>query len=1056
MGLVLRNTSAGSGKTTSIARDFIRLSLSEKDHQKDPLFFRRILGITFTNKAAEQLKSRVFSMLFSLSSGDDSIHRLVFGTTKGKHGRSKAAKDLLNKMIFHYEELSIQTIDSFYHQIVTELLREMMFSHIDNISLRKEEALREGVARLMSGSEDMPDGELVFSWLRAFIFWRLEEAGSWRVEQALEAMGLELFKEAYQASHGQGSMLIHAVKDFQRVLYKEMKAQEKAVRVYARRAQERMEQFGLVATEDFRGKSRALPRLFLKIEGGAPLKGISENLSKKNYKEINEWTRADDKNHDKIIPCVMGAGGLMALYEACLGALSRHYTAALVAKQIYQFGLMDVLARQLRRYRTARRTVFVEDLADILKRVDPEILPTERYESLGTFYSHYFIDEFQDTSLSQWKAIEPLIKNGVAQGKKSVLIGDGKQSIYSFRGAEPHRLLREVRREFSPFLQEESLPKNYRSGSAIVAFNGKMFRQLAKELPHELADVYENVEQEAAEGRQGQVMIEGRQVSETDDPNQLALLWLEERIEEMQASGYALGDMAVLVRKNKEIEKIVRHFSLKKNTGAATQRVSFTSQESLRFSASPALHFLVYAMQYLHNPDELSALYMRHEASFSLFKEQEAQRGGVKKDSYTHQSLRELQNRAPTNCQDLFAAFHVQEEFLRQLGLCDLVSHLIRLFCLEETHRTRQDERLFLQAFQCKALHFAERNGNHLGDFINWWEEEGKDVSLQLPESNHHAARLLTIHKAKGLEFKVALIPFCNWELSKSKGLLWCDTESLSFMEKDAREQIKKVPVPYARNLLHTELADSYDKKKVQEHFENLNALYVAFTRPQEVLCAFCTHQTRKSNLISDVLHNYLSGLEDFKADGMRYAYEEGQRPMQSSPTTQEDQVPHPYTPCQPSTFLKKAAPTPHTEEQEEGLLFHQLLSRITHLEDRNVALRSFCAQQYLPPATAGCFEKKLEALFSNREIRALFSSSHEVQNEVDILCSTGKVFRPDRVLIRGNTALVVDFKTGKGREGEEDQVRNYMKLLTQMGYEEVKGWLLYVESMVLSPVAAA
>lgn len=1033
--LILQNASAGAGKTTALTQSFADLCFSQKE---DPFFFRRILALTFTNKAAAQLKDRLFRHLHKLTTDDTP----QFAITNPR----QEAPLLLQRMLFHYEALAIHTIDSFYHQAVESLLKEMRFSHISHITLHTERALDEVISRFMDepcGQED--EDAVVFDWLMAFVFEKLREEGSWKIAPDLKIIGSELFKEPYREAYAEADSMasIRAIKRLWWVLDREKKKQKGVLVDCATQALRRIEGFGLDVLQDFRGKKFSLAADFLKLKNG---KGVPRRpVVSKSYSNLFDWMTKNTKKEEEITHCVTGEVGLMAIYERCRCTLSRYYTASFMGERLRQFGLMSALAQQLRHYRTERRTLFVSDFSDLLKRIHPQKLPTYLYERLGTTYAHYFIDECQDTSLLQWQVIQPLIQEGLSRGKKSILIGDEKQSIYSFRGAEPARLFGEVRQVFSAHLCTKSLSNNYRSGTSIVDFNGQLFKRLAGLFGENFSALYKTVAQRAFRKEEGKVMVAGRRLSgiKEKDSTCYALSWLREQLKQLHAAGYAWGDITILVRNTKDMRTIIDKLA---------KEFTFFSTDALYFSSSSALRLLMYACKYLYFEDPYLCFCMQHEA---WLRYRASHGDDALPSDYTHVFFTAMRCEDSVFCEGYFRRFYEQKASLQRLGLCDVVSRLMTLLSLDTpTHAV--DDRLFLYAFQHETLTYVRQHGNHLGGFIDWWEQEGKSKALSLASGGEDAIRLLTIHKAKGLEFKVVLLPFCNWEMSKSGGVVWCDSQQLPLVSGGVGKVIGKIPISYKKNLPHTALSTFYAARRQRDFLENLNVLYVAFTRAQEVLGVFCNYTDKSPEYIGSALHKALSQMENFEEHGDTFFYEKGAYPVvKPSEGRQEDRLTTtPYAALEVEEFLAKQCPH-STEKQEKGKIFHNLLSHIHRQEDSAIRCHAFCVERHLSAQVEDEFQKKLRRLFSIEEVSEWFSSAYEVRTEMTIFAAGSQVFRrPDRVLTRDDTALVVDFKTGKKRQEDEEQVRNYMRLLTEMDYKVVQGRLLYVEDLVINSVA--
>ena len=1021
--LVLKNASAGAGKTTSLTRAFIDLCLSNPN---DPLFFRRILEITFTNKAAEQLREKIFAKLWASYKDRSSLNE------DERHWDSQAASSLLRTMLFHYDALSIHTIDSFYHQSVEELLREMMFSHTQHITLRTQDALSESVSLLMDEENLRKEQPIVFKWLCDAMYARIEEGAQWNIKGNLVRLGAELFSEAYKRLGVEPSGDFQAIARLRDRFGELLSSLEEELKSVASSALERIRHFQLDPAESFRGRSRALSLLFVRIVEGTAVRGLWSRRRNSPYAEISNWCTKE--SGQPVVECVQGGGGLMECYGQCMRLLATHYAVFALRERLREWALLGEIARQLRQYRQRHDTLFVSDFTDILLKVHPEVLPTYLYERLGTTYEHYFVDECQDTSLSQWGVIKPLIANSLANGKKSVLIGDSKQSIYSFRGADSLQLLKDIEQNFSHVLEKETLPTNYRSASCIVRFNNALFPILAGQLAESFsespfADIYQSVRQEPCRTKQGKVMVKGaRGVGDSE-----VFRWLDEAIAQLCSAGFAPRDIAILTRSKRDMDRLAAHLS------AAGHR--FVSEESFLFSSSSVLRFLMHACRYLYFADSFFLACMQHELRSS---EPEV-------PAADHSVFSDIKKNAPGP----FGVFQGKKASLKGLGLCDLLSQLVAIFSLET--RSFCEEASFLRAFFDEAQVFAQRHGHSLGDFIAWWDQEGKDKKIVPSDTQRDALRLFTIHKSKGLEFEAVLLPYCNWDLSKHEGFLWCDIRALQGVSSAVGTEVTHLPASYREELEQTPLFSFYEEKKKRDYLENLNTLYVACTRAKEALGVFCPLKREESSGnedIGDHLRSALTKLKGFEESGGTFSYEQGTLSPEEKENDKDSFVPYGAYACWDTTNFLRARQErlPSDGPRQVGTYFHDLLRGLYDSTKSDVYCHAFCLRRHLPSSLEAELQTKLQKLFSQERVRGWFSSRYEVRSEMRIL-SQGHVYRPDRVLIQGRQAIVIDFKTGKAQKEYEEKVRDYMHMLLDMHYQPVEGWLLYVDDAALQPV---
>jgi ATP-dependent exoDNAse (exonuclease V) beta subunit len=510
-------------------------------------------------------------------------------------------------------------------------------------------------------------------------------------------------------------------------------------------------------------------------------------------------------------------------------------------------------------------------------------------------------------------------------------------------------------------------------------------------------------------------------------------------VETVQKEGFALKDIALLVRNNAEGRDIFRTLLAYQQSpqAAAGCRYDILSSESLYLGHSPWVNMLINALRCLAEEKaplaqaELLYLYQLHvlcEAPTAL-----------------QDCLQTQEHGAP-----MLEEFAAQRLYLQQLPLYALVEALIQQFQLQGTEAMP-----FLQAFRDLVLDFVSKESADIPAFLLWWEEEGYRHTLPRA-SEQDAMTLMTIHQAKGLQFKVVILPFCMWPLDHSTHhppTLWCATDVPPFND------FPVLPVRYGQRLNETHYAGAYHKEQIQAYLDNLNLLYVALTRPEERLYAFAQRPPKVAlKTTADLLYQTLSQLQevDMLSTSWQACWDEAAGVLaigSPSPQATAQVVPTALAyHLVPPSLQRGNNRLPFGEVKERspqashGQRVHTFLEQLTTLDNWAVVLAAFCKAEEMSQEEARPLERQLALLFSNLQVQDWFSSNWETKNETDILLPSGKVLRPDRVLLQPNKAVVIDFKTGAKHDYHARQVQTYTALLTEMGYAEVEGYLLYLE----------
>lgn len=725
--------------------------------------------------------------------------------------------------------------------------------------------------------------------------------------------------------------------------------------------------------------------------------------------------------------------------------------------------------------------MLISDVAVFLNEIIAENDAPFIYEKTGSWYQHYLIDEFQDTSGFQWKNFKPLVENGLSQGYKSLLVGDGKQSIYRWRGGDWNLILHQVKedlREWNP--AEKHLNTNWRSAKKIIEFNNEAFSYLpsliSKEfntkingliLPEpekeillsmslDVEKLYEDVVQKVAaknqESSEGRIEINVHQ-KEAEDPNYGRQAWkktvlkeLPKVVERLQDAGFEARDIAVLVRKSDEGRQVMERLIKYNSSMDAKEGYCYDaiSNESLFLGNSSVIRLLINTIKYCLNPND--------KISFAEI-------------CYNYQHLKEGENVASTKKDLQFILedealpldFFEETEFLMRLPAYELVERIIQLFDLGQ-----EQNKGYLQAFQDVVLEYFSSESKDINDFLTWWDDTGKRTSIQIPESVN-AIRVLTIHKSKGLEFKAVLVPFCDWKLdldATKNNYLWCKTDKNPFSE------MGYLPIKYSKRLEHSYFAREYFEEMIKAYIDNLNLLYVALTRAEEFLMINCPPPSKSLINAGDLVIKVVERMtQDQNGETFMVANSEeisinrytigSLANVEIVPSTKDHSiVPSKY---ETSDWRRKIAVRkkggllfgPDASEQKAkinyGLLVHEILAGIENEKEADLLVAKYHTEGQISKQESQILIDQLNMIFSIPQVQGWFNTDWEVKTEIPIIIRDGQPKRPDRVLLHGKKAIVIDFKTGLEKSKDTKQVLEYRELLNEMGYPHVEAYLLYI-----------
>ena len=1079
--------SAGSGKTFRLTLEYIKLLLAPPD-ESEKLFqdertrrYRRILAVTFTNKATDEMKSRIVKELFCLSSAPEKspfINLLLGkdGITGNIDDLRRQASEQLFTLLHDFSGFNISTIDRFFQQIARSFMYEAGLSNRYNIELDSVSMLTEAVDQMFFELEKNENKELL-KWLVGYARQQIEEDSYKKFRTKIEELAGEIFKEQYKFHRDRIQEVLQDRKSLENYIgtLESLKRNfEKQVKECAAEALALMQQNG-IAPDDFKNGSRSGAQQFRRWVNGdytllpkASLTALSEDEVDKWYTKKNVDAATIDAIHRISEPLRACMQRIIALY----GKPYAEYLSAIhTGRHLYTLGILNDVVEYLQTCKNERGALLLSDTNDLLRHVISGADTPFVYEKIGTYINHFFIDEFQDTSVTQWNNFYPLIKESNDRGLDNLVVGDVKQSVYRWRNSD-WELLNERLPEYfrKNELKEWSLDTNWRSAANVVRFNNSFFdraaaylqQKLNASLPAALADdfsdkiesVYRNSAQKTGEGvppDSGYVEVaffeNEKDNKDAGNARTQVLAKLSDTLRDLQERGVALRDTAILVRTKEEGNCIVQH--LLQEQAAATDgryRYDVISDEALYIGNSPTVRLIISLLDYLNAPQEalrrFFALY-----AIAVFCRK------IPEDVAIAQICADMEIGRSGEL--------ARVETLRGEPLYEICEKIIDLFPVD----TVGNENVFVQAFLDLVLQYADRHSSDLDSFLLWWHDKGCTRSLSTP-GEQDAIRIMTIHKAKGLEFGAVLVPFCNWLVdhsSKHLPILWAETEGVF-------DHLPVVPLTYRSDLAGTIYSRAYFSELVHTYIDNLNLAYVAFTRAREELYVFVPKGANGGN-IGSILKScieegsvtslngqpaYIDLCAGYDPDNARYVLGT-KKSYPTTPTKEGEECPSsPYRSVAPSGRLRLRLLGKGyfdlTDGRHRGTVYHDILSAIRTPDDLDGAIQTHIRSGKITRNEAQEIAMLLRTRLADAEVQPWFAAGNRVLNENEILVPRQKAYRPDRIVLDGNRATVVDYKFGAERQSHHRQVARYMKFLQDMGFA-VQGFLWYVTSGNVVPV---
>lgn len=1036
---IILNASAGSGKTYQLAYKYVH------DVVERPAAYRHILAVTFTNKATEEMKSRILKEIHRLASGGESSYLTRLCDELGLDAASvrKRAAEARSRILHDYSRFTILTIDTFFQRILRAFIKELGIDLDYNVEIETASVLSKSADALI---EQITVDRDLQRWLTEFVQERIDEGRKWDVREGILSLGGELFKEKNKETLASA----RTREELGRIV-REATAHAEATRARLREtaaeAVHIISSAGLSAA-DFSGKSRSFAHWFYAVAEGE-IKPYGATVAKMSA-TTEGWC-------PKGSPAAPLVARLQPLLRTMCDLYDRNVrswnTCALLRENYRSFALLSDLYAKVQRMCDEQNMMLLSETKYILSEFIGHNDAPFIYEKVGNRFERFMIDEFQDTSVKEWENFLPLLRNAMAQAEDpSVLIvGDIKQSIYRWRGGD-WRILHDGAREALGAADTEvvHLRENYRSLPEVVEFNNRTIgrvvaadnRQLntlieeaaargdlsaaaCERLRDTLADAYRDHGQipRRREEHPGYVSVE----SFADRPP------VVERICELLDKGFRPCDIMILVRSATDGAKIAAELlDFRSRNEEERYRFDVTTQEALVIGTAPVSIFVTAALRLAVNPD----------------------------DSLSRACYNRFLGR-PFDCEPDAG----ERSFFRSLRLLPPEEAFERIVM---RHDLERDERLtaYLQALHEQIIAFCANRIADIPLFLRWWDEQGASRSLSI-ERSASTVEIMTVHKAKGLEKRAVIIPWCSWQLDPKSGgnvqnIVWAEARS------GEAAGVGRFPVRYKRAMAESEFSAEYYRELVYAHVDNVNLLYVALTRAAESLHVFVPQRGRH---IGSLLLECLSAAPDEEGRrtsseaGERYEFGEFTGPA-AAKSGGEEPVEHAvlehYRTRRADLRLRLPSQRYFEEGETElsprnfGILMHRAFQEADDEAGIRQAVLRMQEERILSAEDAATLQDMIDRALAHPVVREWFGGGWErIRNEHGIVVpGEGGTRRPDRVMVAGDRAVVVDYKFGGHDDGRyRRQLCDYMRLLRKMGYARVEGYLWFVKRGEILPV---
>ncbi|HUX97101.1 MAG TPA: UvrD-helicase domain-containing protein [Bacteroidales bacterium] len=1058
--LTIYNASAGSGKTYTLAAVYLAHVFKSRYN------YRRILAVTFTNKATAEMKLRILENLHRLGTGQksDYLDQLIISTGRSEEWIREEAGEILNSILHDYSRFSVSTIDSFFQKILRAFAREAGLHSGFNIEMDHSLILSSAVDEMIKSAGEDPQLKL---WLTKFALSNIEEEKSWNLRDSILSLSEELFKEKFKvlseserALIGNKEFLLEYIKELRSINF----SFENSLRKFGKQADVIFSEHNLDDSM-FYQKGKGIPGFIRSLLSGSVKEPNSYVLEITG--ENPKWSTGEPH---LSLRNTIDAG----LGQTLLEALKYYYqhiieykTSEAILLNIYSLGILSDVLKNIHEITSSENSFLLSDAGEVLRLITAGDQASFIYEKAGNRYDNFMIDEFQDTSVIQWNNFQPLIDNSMAEGSDNLVVGDVKQSIYRWRNSD-WRILGTVLNNMVDHerIISKPLTTNWRSSPEIIRFNNTLFSVIPEQIDEMLSDgkypvsfkrLYsEAVQKDAGKRQGGYIRLEFIENTKENAWKASVLEKLPEIIVSVLEKGYKPSDIGIIVRDGREGSMVLKTL-IDYNNLPAIERPSeefrAVSNDSLLLGNAPVLNFIIAVLKVINDPSDMisRALMLR----FYLLSEGDARADSV--NLISSELIEESSRYFPEGFKEFL-------ELLRHLPLFEATERIISFFKLGAVSWNVP----YLHTFQDHVLNYSGTRTTDSASFLEWWETTGSNKSVVLPD-NQDAVRILTIHKSKGLEFRIVILPFISWNLDHLPAkppVLWVKPSTEPF------NKLGIVPVRYSRELLNTIFSDDYTDERYSVFIDNINLLYVAFTRAKEALYGFSVDNPRGENTIASVLKNALIAgklTDNFSDTDLACYFNTETRIFEMGEIT--------VTGSEPVKFKGRQYNSYHVSRETDSLrlklhgeyyfhqrdggfmdrinygkLMHEVFEGIDTADDIKPSVRKLVLEGKITEEESSSIEQKINSLISSPGIKEWFSHENKVLKEAGILLPSGSQRRPDRIIFRDGKTIIVDFKFGEPANQYLRQLDYYRKLLSEMGFKDIEAFIWYVDNNLVVP----
>jgi len=1024
------NAGAGSGKTFSLVLEYLTFLINPKLE----LNHKSLLAITFTNKAVNELKSRVLNKLFILKT-NPSREKIITNHLKNElkitDEEIKIRSSLiLKKIIYDYGSFDIITIDSFTHRIIRTFSRDFKLSTNFEVIIDNNEILSEIVDSIINEVGVKPN---ITETLINYSLYKILEGKSVNIKKDLIDFAKILLNEnnrSYIDDIKESSDKIFS--DSYKVLNNRIKVLQREIKLLSIKALELIHNNKLEKKDFFRGT----------------LYNYFEKLKNLDFKFSNNKNLEDSllglgqlysKNKEELIKDRINLirPDLNQFYSEIKPKLQLFFFTKSLLKNWIPLSLSSLMWKKIEEIETKEKKILIDNFNSKISLIIKDQPAPYIFERIGERYKHYFIDEFQDTSKLQWGNLIPLISNSLETEYASdfrgslFLVGDPKQAIYRWRGGDVNQFIN-LNKKKSPFQIEPEIKRlkiNYRSKDEIVKFNNDFFKNSSTFLSDETYNkIFDKTSTQLNHNDPGGY-ITVNFISKTNFKKESDDLYLKEvfkKVKSVLSRGYSINQIAVLVRKKRQAI-LVSEELLKKG-------IKIISSESLLINNSNSVKFLIALMKLVINHDNkrqykiiLDHLWnLKYSNSIEYHTFLKTYLGLKKEDFFRDLSL--LLNN------------NFDYDKFKNFNIYDAIEYSISHFYFIKVSD------VFVIHFLDIIFNFSIKTENNIYSFLNYWSENCDELCISMPEKID-ALRVLTIHKAKGLEFPVVIIPFLDEPFIQKRIInnIWIPIDDKNLID------FKWGLVNFSERLnqMGSVGEQLYKHHKMLFELDAMTILYVAMTRAKIELHIL----SKNSNQLNSPSYSglFLSYCKNLKSN-QKGEFEWGQNEINNDfieDASQDFSLDIDSNLNWKNKIYFDLNKNDSENQRKKGLLIHELLSQINSIDEIDFVLNNYRRTKLFDNSNLETLRSKIIKILNHKSLKHFFNNQYKILNEKEILNPSGKILRPDKIVFAKNRIVIIDFKTGKLRENDAVQLKEYEEALKNMNYKNIEKILVYVNDLI-------